>query len=260
MNRIDSLFKNKKNNILSIYFTSGFPALEDTVKIIYQLQNSGVDIVEIGIPFSDPLADGPVIQHSNEVSLQNGMTLKLLFRQLQNIREAITIPLILMSYINPVLQFGIEAFCKAAEESGIDGVIIPDLPMKNYVEEYKSAFEKYNLHFIFLITPQTSEERVKLIDENSKGFIYMVSSASITGTKPDISEDQKKYFERIQKMKLKNPTLIGFGISNNKTFTQACEYANGAIIGSAFVKAIEQSKILDTGISNFINEIKNIQQ
>lgn len=257
MNKIEKLFNSKEKNILSIYFTAGFPRLEDTVRIICQLQHSGVDMIEIGIPFSDPLADGPTIQNSSEVALKNGMTLKLLFEQLENIRETITIPLVLMSYLNPVMQYGVEVFCKKASEIGIDGIIIPDLPMQNYLEEYKTTFEKYNLLNVFLITPQTSEQRIKYIDENSKGFIYMVSSASITGAKSEISDAQKIYFERIKKTRLKNPTVIGFGIFDKTTFAKACEYSNGAIIGSAFIKAIEKSKVLDTDINNFIKGIKN---
>ena len=257
MNRIDILFNSKYKNILSVYFTAGFPELNDTVTILNQLQHSSTDMIEIGIPFSDPLADGPIIQHSNKVALKNGMTLKLLFEQLKNIRKTISIPLVLMSYLNPVLQFGIEAFCKKASETGIDGIIIPDLPMQEYIEQYKLTFEKYSLHNIFLITPQTSDSRVKLIDENSRGFIYIVSSASITGAKSEISDSQKTYFEKIKKMKLNNPTLIGFGISDNKTFTKACEYAKGAIIGSAFIKAMESESELNKNINNFIVKIKN---
>ena len=196
MNRIEKLFNDKNRNILSIYFTAGFPGLDDTAAIINQLQNSGVDLIEIGIPFSDPLSDGPTIQHSNEIALKNGMNLKILFDQLKDIRKSVKIPLVLMSYFNPVLQYGIENFCKKAIESGIDGVIIPDLPVQNYLEEYKSIFEKNNLFNILLITPQTSESRIKIIDDISKGFIYMVSSSSITGAKSEISNNQKNYLDR----------------------------------------------------------------
>lgn len=257
MNRIEKLFKDKNRNVLSIYFTAGFPELDDTSGIINQLQNSGVDIIEIGIPFSDPLSDGPTIQHSNEVALKNGMTVKILFNQLKDIRNSISIPLVLMSYFNPLFQYGIEAFCKKANESGIDGVIIPDLPVQNYLDEYKSFFEKNNLFNILLITPQTSESRIRIIDENSKGFIYMVSSSSITGIQSGISNNQKKYFEKIKGMNLKNPTLIGFGISDKNSFNNACEYSNGAIIGSSFIRAIQKSGELETNIRNYIKVIKN---
>ncbi len=257
MNRIEKLFKDKNRNVLSIYFTAGFPGLEDMAGIINQLQNSGVDLIEIGIPFSDPLSDGPTIQNSNEVALKNGMTVKILFDQLKDIRKSIKIPLVLMSYFNPVLQYGIEAFCKKANESGIDGVIIPDLPVQNYLDEYKSTFEKNYLFNILLITPQTSESRIRIIDENSKGFIYMVSSSSITGTQSGISNKQKKYFEKIKEMNLKNPTLIGFGITDKNSFTKACEFGTGAIIGSSFIRAIQKNGKLETSISNFINDIKN---
>ena len=260
MNRIEKLFKNKNRNILSIYFTAGFPGLDDTAAIINQLQNSGVDLIEIGIPFSDPLSDGPTIQHSNEIALKNGMNLKILFDQLRDIRKSIKIPLVLMSYFNPVLQYGIENFCKIANESGIDGVIIPDLPVQNYLEEYKSIFEKNNLFNILLITPQTSESRIKIIDDISKGFIYMVSSSSITGAKSEISNNQKNYFKKIKSMNLKNPTLIGFGISDKNSFNEACEFGNGAIIGSSFIQAIQKNGELQTSIRNFINNIKNIEQ
>ena len=257
MNRIEKLFKVKNRNILSIYFTAGFPELNDTVRIINQLQNSGVDLIEIGIPFSDPLSDGPTIQHSNEVALKNCMTVKVLFDQLINVRNSITIPLVLMSYLNPILQYGVEAFCKKANESGVDGVIIPDLPVQNYLNEYKSIFEKNKLFNILLITPHTTESRIRIIDENSKGFIYMVSSSSITGSKSGISSTQKIYFEKVEKMNLKNPTLIGFGISDKNSFTKACEFSNGAIIGSAFINAIQKNGVLETNISNYINDIKN---
>lgn len=260
MNRIEKLFKNKNRNILSIYFTAGFPGLNDTAGIINQLQNSGVDLIEIGIPFSDPLSDGPTIQHSNEVALKNGMTVKFLFDQLIDIRKSITIPLVLMSYFNPVLQYGVENFCKKASKLGVDGVIIPDLPLQNYLDEYKSIFEKNNLFNILLITPQTSESRIRFIDDNSNGFIYMVSSSSITGANSEININQKKYFEKIKEMNLKNPTLIGFGISDKNTFNEACEFGNGAIIGSSFIRAIQKNGELPTSIFNYINDIKNIQQ
>ncbi|HAH24702.1 MAG TPA: tryptophan synthase subunit alpha [Prolixibacteraceae bacterium] len=254
-NRINKLFQGKGKNILSVYFTAGYPKLNDTKTIIQELVKNGVDLIEIGMPFSDPVADGPVIQHSSLVALQNGMSIRELFRQLEDIRQSVDIPLILMGYINPVLQYGVDQFCQKCREIGIDGLIIPDLPLSVYEEEYKSIFEANNLHNIFLITPQTSDERLRTIDEASSGFIYMVSSNSTTGAKTGISELQKNYFERINAFGLKNPRLIGFGISNNETFRNACQYAQGAIIGSAFVNALEVDSPLDEKISHFIESI-----
>lgn len=254
-NRINQLFQDKKENILSVYFTAGYPQLDDTVTIIESLVNNGVDLIEIGMPFSDPVADGPVIQNSSLVALHNGMTIKKLFEQLQGIRGKVNIPLILMGYLNPVVQFGLENFCRKCAEVGIDGLILPDLPLNEYQEEYQPLFEKYNLHNILLITPQTSEKRLSQIDEASSGFIYMVSSSSTTGVKNNVSDFHQDYFERIQQMNLKNPRLIGFGISNRETFENACKYAQGAIIGSAFVKALDGEVTLDVKISNFVKSI-----
>jgi tryptophan synthase alpha chain len=255
MNRIDQLFITKKEQILNIYFTAGYPKLDDTTTMIKELEASGVDIVEIGIPFSDPVADGPTIQESNAIALNNGMTLKLLFEQLCQIRESVNIPIVLMGYINPVLQFGIEEFCKECEKVGVDGLILPDLPLAEYLRSYKSTFEKHGLFNIQLITPQTSEARIREIDETSNGFIYMVSSSSTTGAKSTISENQEQYFERVNSMALKNPKLIGFGISNAETFDKACENATGAIIGSAFVKKISGSEDLRDDIGSFVKSI-----
>lgn len=255
-NRIDQLFETKEGNILSIYFTAGFPELEDTMPIIEHLQEAGVDMIEIGMPFSDPVADGPSIQYSGTKALQNGMSLNLLFEQLEKIRESIDIPLLLMGYLNPVMQYGIEKFCQKCQEIGIDGLILPDLPMQEYVEEYKTLFEQYGLYNIFLISPQTSEARIREIDENSSGFIYMVSSSSITGARGHITEAQQNYFKRVAAMQLKNPTIIGFGISNHETFEQACAYASGAIIGSAFVNLLKESKGLKTDIARFVHSVK----
>lgn len=254
-NRINQLFQDKKENILSVYFTAGYPQLDNTVTIIENLVENGVDLIEIGMPFSDPVADGPVIQHSSLVALHNGMTIKKLFEQLQDIREKVNIPLILMGYLNPVVQFGVERFCQKCAEVGIDGLILPDLPLNEYQEEYQPLFEKYNLHNILLITPQTSEKRLLQIDEASSGFIYMVSSSSTTGVKNNVSDFHQDYFERILRMDLKNPRLIGFGISNRETFENACKYAQGAIIGSAFVKALDGEITLDEKISNFVKSI-----
>ncbi|MFA5327159.1 MAG: tryptophan synthase subunit alpha [Prolixibacteraceae bacterium] len=255
MNRINKLFQEKKERILSVYFTAGYPELNDTTTIIHELVKNGVDLIEIGMPFSDPVADGPVIQHSSLVSLQNGMSIRKLFEQLKDIRKTVDIPLILMGYINPVLQYGVDAFCKKCNEIGIDGLIIPDLPMDVYQEEFKAVFEANNLHNIFLITPQTSDERLKLIDGVSSGFIYMVSSNSTTGAKSSVSDFQREYFERVKTNNLKNPRLIGFGISNAETFRNACQYASGAIIGSAFVKALEGGESIAQKVSTFINSI-----
>lgn len=254
-NRINELFKNKNKNILSIYFTAGYPNLDDTMPTLEALQNAGVDFVEIGMPFSDPLADGPVIQASSMTAINQGMSIKLLFEQIKNVRNSIHIPLILMGYINPVMQYGIENFAKKASEIGIDGVILPDLPLQEYLDEYKTIFEKYNLKNIFLITPQTSEDRVKLIDQNTDGFIYMVSSASTTGTKEGTSDSQIAYFEKINALNLKNPKVIGFGIKDKNSFNKACQYANGAIIGTAFVKNLDKNSDLSENITNFVKNI-----
>lgn len=255
MNRINKLFQEKKEQILSVYFTAGYPKLDDTVPVIQELVKSGVDLIEIGMPFSDPVADGPVIQGSSLVALKNGMSVHKLFEQLENIRKSVDIPLILMGYINPVIQYGVEAFCQKCGKIGIDGLIIPDLPLSVYEEEYKSIFEANNLHNIFLITPQTSDERLRRIDEASSGFIYMVSSNSTTGAKEVVTDLQNSYFERISKFGLKNPCLIGFGISNAETFRNACHYAHGAIIGSAFVKALGADLPLDKKVSQFVKTI-----
>ncbi len=254
MNRINQKLEEDKK-LLSIYFTAGYPNINDTVSIIQNLKKSHVDMIEIGLPFSDPLADGPTIQDSSTKALRNGMTSELLFKQIRDIRETVSIPLIIMGYFNPMLQFGVEAFCKKCQEIGVDGLIIPDLPVDVYYEEYKSTFEKYGLINVFLITPQTSDERIRFIDSVSDGFIYMVSSASTTGAKTGFGNEQDEYFDRIAKMNLKNPQIVGFGISNNETFTQATKQAKGAIIGSAFIKYLTKNGI-DT-IDNFTKTILN---
>lgn len=255
MNRIDQLFQQKKNNILSIYFTAGHPEINSAPEILVQLENSGVNMVEIGMPFSDPLADGPVIQDSSTKALKNGMSINLLFKQLANIRNKVTIPLLLMGYINPVLQYGVENFCTKCHELGIDGVILPDLPLDEYQQHYQSIFEKYDLRFIFLITPQTTNERIHMIDSISKGFIYVVSSSATTGAKTGIANAQIEYFKRIRALGLKNPLIIGFGISNKETFSNACQYAHGAIIGSAFVRAMDENKDYVKATTDFIKKI-----
>lgn len=257
MNRIDQLFQNKKGEkVLSIYFTAGFPDLNDTEKIILELDKNEVDLIEVGIPFSDPLADGPTIQASGQQALENGMTLELLFNQLKNIRSKTQIPLILMGYLNSVLQFGEERFVQKCKEVGIDGVILPDLPVDFYQENYQELFESNGLANILLISPQTSEDRIRQIDEVSKGFIYMVSSNSITGSNKSL-ELQKEYFERVEKLNLKNPKVVGFGIHDQASFEAATEKTEGAIIGSAFIKTISNRANLETKIKEFVNSLKS---
>ena len=252
-NRIDQKFQEDKK-LLSIYFSAGHPNLEDTVPILKNLQAAGVDMVEIGLPFSDPLADGPTIQESSTKALRNGMTTEKLFSQLENIREHITIPLVLMGYFNPMMQYGIEKFCQRCEAIGIDGLIIPDLPVDVYHEEYKSLFDQHGLYNMFLITPQTPEERIRYIDEVSNGFIYMVSSASVTGAKNTFGQTQTDYFDRIAKMELSTPTVVGFGISNAETYQAATAHSKGAIIGSAFIQFLEKEGI--DQIEKFIASIR----
>lgn len=253
MNRINKKLK-EEGKLLSIYFTAGYPSHGDTVQTIRDLEKNGVDFIEIGLPFSDPLADGPTIQESSTRALKNGMTTSKLFEQLKEIRESVEIPLIIMGYFNPILQFGVEKFCRKCKEIGIDGLIIPDLPVDVYNEEYRSVFEENDLTNIFLITPQTSEERIRFIDSVSNGFIYMVSSASVTGSTKGFGKETKEYFKRISEMQLKNPQIIGFGISDKGTFEQATQYSKGAIIGSAFIKHLNSS---GTGnIAEFVNSIR----
>ena len=256
MNRIDKLFREKKSTVLSVYFTAGYPRLDSTAGIIEALAGAGADMIEIGMPFSDPVADGPVIQHSSEKALRNGMNLKLLFDQLSEIRDEVKIPLLLMGYLNPVMQFGVENFCRECTRTGIDGVILPDLPPIVYKEEYFSIFNLYNLYNILLISPQSSVERITAIDKISRGFVYMVSSSSVTGSKANFSDDQISYFKRVSEMKLRNPVLIGFGISNHKTFINSGKFARGGIIGSAFVNILEQDRNDFENINHFIKEIR----
>lgn len=239
MNRINELFSRKDKGILSVYFCAGFPLPEGTADTVRALQEKGIDMIEIGIPFSDPMADGPVIQHAATRALRGGMTLRRLFGQLEDIRRDVHIPLILMGYLNPIMQYGFEAFCRQCRDTGIDGVIIPDLPFKDYMEEYRAVAERYDVKVIMLITPETSEERIRLIDAHTDGFIYMVSSAAITGAQKDFNEQKQAYFRRIAAMQLRNPRMIGFGISNKQTFESASAHAAGAIIGSKFVTLLE---------------------
>lgn len=252
-NRIYQTLKSDKK-ILSIYFTAGFPELDDTRTILRELQEHGADLVEIGLPFSDPLADGPTIQDSSTKALENGMSTSKLFEQLQGVREEIHIPLIIMGYFNPVLQFGVEKFCQQCSEIGIDGLILPDLPLEEYQRHYREVFEKYGLSLIFLITPQTSEERIRQLDKASGGFLYMVSTASTTGSGRGFGHGELEYFKRIASMKLDNPTITGFGIKDRETFRQATEYASGAIIGSAFIRHLEKEGPSRTG--QFLKRIR----
>ena len=257
MNRIDQLFNGKGENILSIYFTAGHPELNSTEEIILELDKSGADLIEIGMPYSDPMADGPTIQESGSIALKNGMTLTLLFDQLKGIRTKTNIPLLMMGYLNQMMQFGVDNFLENCVNIGIDGLIIPDLPVDIYEVEFMDKIVSHGLHTIFLITPQTTEERIRKIDKLGSGFVYMVSDASITGAKSGISNHQLKYFQRVNKMELKNPRLIGFGISNYDTFFHACKYASGAIIGSAFIKALgDNSMDINERISRFISSIR----
>lgn len=258
MNRINKLFTDKHKDILSIYFTAGFPQLDNTAEILNALITNGADLIEIGMPYSDPLADGPVIQQSSMQALQNGMSIKLLFEQLQNFKAthpaARNVPFILMGYLNPVIQFGIKKFCAMARACDIDGIILPDLPTTEYENEYRELFEKNDLNFVFLVTPETSEQRIRKIDELCNGFIYAVSSSSITGADKNM-DAQQHYFQRLQSMGLKNKLLIGFGIKDHATFTAACKYAAGAIIGTAYIRAIENSSNISSDTADFLNSI-----
>ncbi len=253
MNRIQQKLQEDKK-LLSIYFSAGFPSLNDTVSIIQDLEKNGVDFIEIGLPFSDPLADGPTIQESSTIALKNGMTTEILFNQLKDIRKSVSIPLIIMGYFNPMLQYGVEAFCTKCEEIGIDGLIIPDLPLDVYEREYKAIFEKHGLLNIFLITPQTGDERIQQIDAASNGFIYMVSSAGVTGSQSGFGNTQEDYFNRIAKMNLNNPQIVGFGIKDKETFNQATKTAKGAIIGSAFIKHLNATGVNE--IASFVKAIR----
>jgi tryptophan synthase alpha chain len=253
MNRINQKLQEDKK-ILSIYFSAGYPNLNDTVQIIQDLEKNGVDMIEIGLPFSDPLADGPTIQASSTTALHNGMTTQILFDQLKDIRKSVNIPLVIMGYFNPMLQYGVENFCKKCAEIGIDGLIIPDLPVDVYADQYKATFDKYGLINVFLITPQTSDERIRFIDSVSSGFIYMVSSASVTGSQSGFGSTQEDYFKRISDMNLKNPQVIGFGINNAATFNQATQHAKGAIIGSAFITHLKENGT--EKISEFVKAIR----
>jgi tryptophan synthase alpha chain len=255
-NRIRELFSRKRNDILSVYFTAGFPRRESTVPVAGYLEAAGVDLIEIGIPFSDPVADGPVIQESNKAALDQGMTVKLLLDQVVEIRKTVSIPILLMGYVNPVLQYGIGKFITDAAAAGVDGFILPDLPIDEYRQQFQELVEAAGLTNIFLISPTTSEARIRHIDEATDAFIYAVSASSTTGARRDFTPDQIGYFERLQTMHLKNPILVGFGISNHAAFDTACRYAAGAIVGSAFVTLLKESDDLQTDIGNFVKSLR----
>ena len=255
-NRINQLFSGKKENILSIYFTAGYPHLDDTLPIMSELQSQGVNMVEVGIPFSDPMADGPVIQASGNTALKNGMSLKILFSQLEGMRPEIAMPVLLMGYLNVVMQYGLEAFCRDCQKVGVDGIILPDLPMKEYLEEYKPMMDRYGLAMVLLITPDTSDERIRAIDEHTSSFIYMVSSASTTGAQTSFNDSKQAYFRRINAMGLKNPRLIGFGISNKSTLDAAFANASGAIIGSRFVECLTKSQSVKEAVNMLLEGLK----
>jgi tryptophan synthase alpha chain len=254
MNRLKKAFA-KKEPLLSIYFTAGYPELNSTLDIAEEVEKAGADFLEIGFPYSDPVADGPAIQHSSQQALENGMTLAVLFSQLKELRRRVSIPVLLMGYVNPMLQFGVENFCKAAAEAGVDGVIVPDLPMSEYEELYQDCFAKHGLSNIFLVSPQTSEARIRKIDSLTNGFIYLLSSSATTGKHLDVSQKTDAYFARIKAMELENPIVIGFGITDKQSFDKATQYASGAIVGTAFVKLLGEEGYPGR-IGDFIKRIK----
>jgi tryptophan synthase alpha chain len=256
-NRLTQLFSGKPKELVSIFYTGGFPKLDDTIGIAESLQKAGADIIEIGIPFSDPIADGPVIQASNKVALENGMTVGVLLEQVKKLRNKVTIPLLLMGYLNPVLQYGFERFCEEAAAAGVDGLILPDLPLDEYVQDYRKRFDASKLSNVFLVSPTTSVERIQKIDQLTNGFIYAVSASSTTGARDSFTGLQLDYFKRLAAMKLKNKFLVGFGISNHETFSTACKYGAGAIIGSSFVSMLGESLDIDGDIKKFVSTIRN---
>ncbi|MCS6974966.1 MAG: tryptophan synthase subunit alpha [Cyclobacteriaceae bacterium] len=258
MNRIDELFWQKKNNILSVFYTAGYPDLNDTIAIARHLQAAGVDMIELGIPFSDPIADGPVIQHSNVRAISNGMNVKTLLDQVRAIRQEVAIPVVLMGYLNPVLQYGLEKFFFDTAAAGADGVILPDLPVHEYADKYKGLAQQAGLRVIFLVAPTTSDERIREIDETSTGFLYAVSLSGVTGARKQFSEEQEKFLDRLSRLKLKNPVLAGFGISNAESYQRVCRYVNGAIVGSAFIELLGKGGF-DGEIKRFIEMLKEDQ-
>ena len=255
LNRIDRLFELKRKDILSVYFTAGFPALNDTLSVLNALQESGADIAEIGMPFSDPVADGPTIQEANEQALKNGMNMKLMFEQLKNMRPKISIPVILMGYINPVLQYGISEFCESCLSVGVDGLILPDLPPELYEQAYKDVFDRSGIKNILLITPQSSDERIRKIDSLSGGFVYAVSSSAVTGGNISFDQSRKAYLTRLQSLKLKNPILVGFGVSTRADCEQIAKHANGVIVGSAFIRALSSGARPAESAAKFVKGI-----
>lgn len=254
MSRITELFKKKKSRVLNVYCTAGYPQLDSTMAVIKSLEQNGADLIELGMPYSDPLADGPVIQQSSSIALQNGMTIKKLFEQLKNLRPEINVPVVLMGYMNPVLQYGFEKFCADAAAAGIDGLILPDLPEYEFLSEYGIIIKKYELDFIFLVTPETPAERVQRLDSLSSGFLYAVSSSSTTGSDKS-GVDIQAYLQQLQQLKLQNPILVGFGIRDKQTFDAACSSANGAIIGTAYIKAIEKATDIDATTRQFLQSV-----
>ena len=254
MSRLKELFVSKKSKVLNVYCTAGFPELNSTVKIMQALETNGANIIELGMPYSDPLADGPVIQASGNIALANGMTIKVLFDQLKDLRKTVTVPVILMGYMNPVIQYGFEKFCSEAAAVGVDGLILPDLPEHEFEIEFGAIIKKNGLDFIFLVTPETSEERLRKLDSLSTGFLYAVSSSATTGSDKDFNAVEQ-YLLRLQEMNLKNPVLVGFGIKDKETFESASKYSNGAIIGTAFIKALENSKDISLSVKQFLSSI-----
>ena len=254
MSRISELFKKKNKKVLNVYCTAGFPRLDSTLEVLKALEENGADLIELGMPYSDPLADGPVIQASSTKALENGMTISTLFSQLKAMRPAIGVPVLLMGYMNPVLQYGFEKFCESAAGAGVDGLILPDLPIYEFETEYGPVMKRYGLDFIFLVTPETSEERIRKVDSLSSGFLYAVSSSSTTGKNKEIN-DQQAYFERLEKMGLRNPVLVGFGIRDKASFEAACLHASGAIIGTAYIKALENGSSVAGATREFLNSV-----
>lgn len=254
MSRIAQLFQQKQQRVLNVYCTAGFPQLQSTLQVMESLQRHGADIIELGMPYSDPLADGPVIQQSSSIALANGMTLEVLFRQLENFRQKIRVPVVLMGYMNPVLQYGFENFCRKAAAVGVDGLILPDLPEYEFTTEYGDIIRKYELDFIFLVTPETSDERIRRLDVLSSGFLYAVSSSSTTGANKEMTA-VNAYLRRLREMQLKNPVLVGFGIKDKDSFDAACTHANGAIIGSAYIKALQNATDVDAATAAFLGGV-----